>query len=266
MQLNLTRPLIVFDLETTGIIVGHDRIVELCLLKIMPDGSEEELTMRLNPQVVIPPEAIAIHGITNEDIHNKPTFGEVAQELLNFIGQADLAGFNSNRFDVPMLMEEFLRADIEFSLRDRRLIDVQNIFHKMEPRTLKGAYKFYCKKDLIDNHSASADTRATYEILKTQLDYYNGVEYRDDKGKTSLPVANDLDALHKFSIHLKTADLAAFIIYNDQGKEIFNFGKHKGQVVEDIIHNDLSYYKWILNSDFPRYTKRILEEIKNRKK
>ncbi|MDR0790112.1 MAG: 3'-5' exonuclease [Bacteroidales bacterium] len=266
MQLNLTRPLVVFDLETTGVIVGHDRIIEVCLLKVMPNGTEEEKTIRLNPQMPIPPEATAIHGITNEDVYNKLTFEEVAQELLDFIGRADLAGFNSNRFDVPMLVEEFLRVGVEFPLRGRRLIDAQNIFHKMEPRSLKGAYKFYCKKDLIDNHSASADTRATYEVLKAQLDYYNGREYEDDKGEVSVPVVNDLDALHQFSIYLKSADLAAFICYNDDGKEIFNFGKYKGQLVESVIRNDLSYYKWVMNSDFPRFTKRILEEIKNRKK
>ncbi|MDR1725555.1 MAG: 3'-5' exonuclease [Bacteroidales bacterium] len=264
MELNLTRPLVIFDLETTGTIVGHDRIVEICMLKINTDGSKEEKSMKLNPTIPIPSEATAIHGITNAEVCNKFTFKEVAYELLDFIGTADLGGFNSNRFDVPILVEEFLRIGINFSLKGRHLIDVQNIFHKMEPRTLKGAYKFYCKKDLIDNHSAIADTHATYEILKAQLDYYKDVPYEDENGNISIPVVNDMEALDEFCTFIKSADLTGLLYFNDKGKEIFNFGKYKGQVVENVLRNDRSYYNWIMTADFPLSTKRVIEEIKQR--
>ncbi|MDR1846844.1 MAG: 3'-5' exonuclease [Bacteroidales bacterium] len=264
MQLNLTKPLVVFDLETTGIVIGHDRIIEVCMLKIMPDGTEEEKTMRINPMIPIPPEATAIHGIRDEDVFNKFTFKEVAYELYTFIGDADLCGFNSNRFDIPMLVEEFLRIGIDFPLKGRRFIDVQNIFHKMEPRSLKGAYKYYCKKKLVDNHSAAADTRATYEILKSQLDFYQGAEYEDENGNISTPIVNDLDALHEFSIYIKCADLTGLLYYNEEGKEIFNFGQYKGKVVEDIIKTDPSYFRWVMKADFPLSTKRVIYEIMSR--
>jgi len=264
MNLNLTKPLVIFDLETTGIIIGHDRIIEICMLKINPDGSEEEKSMRLNPTIPISPEATAIHGITNEDVFNKFTFREVAYELLDFIGDADLGGYNSNRFDIPLLVEEFLRIGIDFSLKGRRLIDVQNIFHKMEPRTLRGAYKFYCKRDLVDNHSAIADTRATYEILKSQLDYYKDVPYEDENGNVTTPVINDMDALCEFSTFIKTADLTGLIYFNEDNKEIFNFGKYKGQSVEETLRNDNSYYNWIMTADFPLSTKRVIKEIRDR--
>jgi DNA polymerase-3 subunit epsilon len=264
MNLNLTRPLVVFDLETTGVLIGHDRIIEICMLKINPDGSEEEKAMRLNPTIPISPDATAIHGITNDDVFNKFTFQEVAYELLDFIGDADMCGFNSNRFDIPILAEEFLRIGIDFQTKGRRFIDVQNIFHKMESRSLKGAYKFYCKQNLVDNHSASADTRATYEVLKAQLDYYNGVPFEDEEGNVSYPIVNDLDALHEFSVYIKTADLTGLIHINEEGKEIFNFGKYKGKPVEDTLRSDRSYYNWIMTADFPLSTKRVIAEIKRR--
>jgi DNA polymerase-3 subunit epsilon len=229
----------------------------------MPDGREEEKSLLINPAVPIPPQATAIHGIRNEDVKDKPTFKQIADDLLGFVGDADLCGYNSNRFDVPMLAEEFLRAGIDFSVTCRRLIDVQNIFHKMEPRTLKGAYKFYCKKDLVDNHSACADTRATYEVLKSQLDYYKGVRYEDEKGATT-PIVNDMDALSQFSTFTKYADLTGMLCFDERGKETFNFGKYKGKAVEEVFKTDPSYYDWIMRSDFPLSTKRIINEIRIR--
>ena len=220
MELNLTKPIIFFDLETTGVQVGHDHIVEICLHKVMPDGTTDTRVERVRPAdaegktVHIPEQTTAVHGITDADVADKPTFRELAPSLLEYIGDADLAGYNSNKFDVPLLVEEFLRAGIDFDLRCRRLVDVQNIFHQMEQRTLVAAYKFYCQKDLEHAHSAAADTIATYEVLKAQLDRYKGVDYKDRSGKVSQPVVNDIAALSRFTANSQWADLVGHIGYD----------------------------------------------------
>ncbi|MBE16330.1 MAG: 3'-5' exonuclease [Dokdonia sp.] len=252
MKLNITRPICFFDLETTGVNVAKDRIVEISILKVFPDGREEELTERINPTVPIPAETTAVHGISDADVADKPTFAERAKTIHDMIKDSDLAGFNSNRFDIPLLVEELLRADIDFDLKQRNAIDVQNIFHKMEQRTLVAAYKFYCDKDLTNAHSAAADTRATYEVLKSQLDRYE-----------ELP--NDMRYLADFSSRHKRADFAGFIGYNEDGVEIFTFGKHKGRVVEEVLESEPGYFGWIQNADFPLYTKKVLTQIKLRK-
>ncbi|RMB56882.1 3'-5' exonuclease [Dokdonia sinensis] len=252
MQLNITRPICFFDLETTGINVAKDRIVEISILKVFPDGREEEFTERINPTVPIPAETTAVHGISDADVADKPTFAERAKDIHDIIKDSDLAGFNSNRFDIPLLVEELLRADIDFEMKNRNAIDVQNIFHKMEQRTLVAAYKFYCDKDLTNAHSAAADTKATYEVLKSQLDRYE-----------DLP--QDMKSLAEFSSHKKKADFAGFIGYNKEGEEIFTFGKHKGKKVEEVLDNEPGYFGWIQNADFPLYTKKVLTAIKLRK-
>lgn len=264
MELNLIKPLAVFDLETTGTNVATDRIVEICIIKINPDGKEQSLVQRLNPCMPIPPEATAVHGISDMDVALEPTFPEYAPKLMQFINNCDLAGYNSNKFDIPLLMEEFLRTDVPFDLKGRRFVDVQNIFHKMEPRTLKAAYKFYCRKDLNNAHSAEADARATYEILKAQLLCYKDVEYTGSDGKTCVPIVNDIKALHDFSFQTRNADLAGHIIYNNKDKEVFNFGKYKGKTVEEIFAMEPSYYDWMMKADFPLYTKRVITAIKLR--
>jgi len=252
MKLNISRPICFFDLETTGINVAKDRIVEISILKVFPDGREEEYTQRINPTVPIPAETTAVHGITDADITDAPTFAEKANEIHNLIKDADLAGFNSNRFDIPLLAEELLRCGIDFDMKNRNAIDVQNIFHKMEQRTLVAAYKFYCDEDLTNAHSAAADTKATYEILKSQLDRYDDLD-------------NDMKSLADFSTRKKLADFAGFIGYNDNGSEIFAFGKHKGKLVETVLEQEPGYYGWIQNADFPLYTKKVLTAIKLRK-
>ncbi len=243
--------MVFFDLETTGVNVASDRIVEISWLKIQPDGRESKQTQLVNPTILIDPRAIAIHGITDEDVKDKPTFSEIARTLAKDFEGCDFAGYNSNKFDIPLLAEEFLRAGVDFDLRKRKFIDVQVIFHKMEQRTLIAAYKFYCKKDLEDAHSAEADTLATYEILKAQLDYYENLQ-------------NDVDYLSVFSTQNRSVDLAGRIIYNDKDIEVFNFGKYKGEPVEDVLKKDPGYFGWILNGDFPLYTKKVLTNIKLR--
>ena len=264
MQLNLTKPLIIFDLEATGVNVGTDRIVEIALLKVFPDGHEEFRRHLVNPTVPIPQVVIKIHGITDEMVHNEPTFKDIAGNLNAFIGNSDLSGYNSIKYDIPLLVEEFLRAGVEFDLKNRRIVDVQNIFHKMEPRTLKAAYKFYCDADLINAHGAEADTRATYEVLKAQLQRYEGIEYMDKDGNTSTPVVNDMNALNDFSYYNRSADLVGHLLFNAKGQEVFNFGKHKGKVVEEVFKTEPSFYDWMLKSDFPLSTKRIITAIKLR--
>jgi DNA polymerase-3 subunit epsilon len=264
MELKLTKPLVIFDLETTGVKVGSDRIVEISMLKVMPNGMQSTHTKRINPTIPIPRESIGFHGITDEDIKDAPTFAEIANELNQFIGNSDLAGYNSNKFDIPMLVEEFLRAGVDFDLKGRRFIDVQNIFHKMEPRTLHAAYAFYCNKDLVDNHSAEADTLATYEILKAQLDRYEGVEHKDKDGNISVPVVNDVEALSSFSEHFSNADLVGHIIFDEKKQEVFNFGKYKGKRVEAIFEKEPSYYDWMMKADFPLSTKKVITAIKLR--
>ena len=267
MELNLTKPIVFFDLETTGVVVGHDHIVEICLHKVNPDHSCETLIERVRPAnaegktIHIPEECTAIHGIHDADVANKPTFKELSHKLLTFIGDADLAGYNSNKFDVPMLVEEFLRAGVDFDIKKRRLVDVQNIFHKMEQRTLKAAYTFYCGKNLDNAHSADADTLATYEVLKAQLDRYKDAEYEDRDGKVSRPVVNDIEALSKFTTAAQWADLAGHIGIDKQGREVFNFGKYKGETVVSVFKREPSYYDWMMKADFPLYTKKIIADI-----
>ena len=264
MQLNLKNPIVFIDLETTGIDIVKDRIVEIAILKIQIDGKEEEKVMRINPEIPISEEAQKIHGISNEDLANEPTFKEEAKNIAKFIEGCDLAGFNSNRFDIPILAEEFLRTGIDVDLKKRKFIDVQAIFHKMEKRTLAAAYKFYCNKPLVDAHSALADTRATYEVLKSQLEMYQDIEYEDNKGRVSVPVVNDMDKLSDFSSYDKNVDFVGRIVYNDKGVEIFNFGKNKGMPVERVLSEQPGYFGWIMNSEFPLYTKKVLTRIKLR--
>jgi DNA polymerase-3 subunit epsilon len=261
MKLNLNRPLAFFDLETTGVNVGADRIVEIAILKAMPDGSELIKTMRINPEMPIPLASSLIHGIYDKDIANEPAFKDVAAELAAFIGDADLAGYNSNRFDIPVLLEEFLRAGVDFDMSDRKFVDVQNIFHQMEQRTLRAAYKFYCDKDIINAHSAEADITATYHVLLAQIERYSDTEFEDKQGKISKPVKNDVDALHTFTNMNKPVDFAGRMVFNEQDQEIFNFGKHKGKTVEQVFDTEPSYYAWMKQGDFPLYTKKKLEEI-----
>lgn len=252
MNLNLTKPLIVFDLETTGTNTATDRIVQISMIKIFPDGKEEKYNYFVNPGMPIPAEASAIHGITDEMVKDKPLFAEIAPEIANIINGSDLAGYNSNRFDVPLLAEEFMRAEVDIDFSKIKLVDVQNIFYKKEPRTLVAAYRFYCQKDLENAHSSDADTLATYEVLKAQLERYEDIE-------------NNVNFLSEYTEQKKTADLAGFITYNDQGKEIFSFGKYKGKPVEEILEKDQGYFGWIMRSDFPLYTKKVLTRIKLRK-
>ena len=261
MILQLRNPLVFLDLETTGINVASDRIVEIALLKIHPNGDEEEKVMLINPGIPIPEATTRIHGIKDEDVKNAPVFKEVARTLAKFLEGCDLAGFNSNRFDIPLLAEEFLRAEVEIDFKKRKFVDVQAIFHKMEKRTLAAAYKFYCGKQLIDAHSAMADTRATYEVLKAQLDQYEGVVYEDGNGLKTAPIVNDVEKLSQFSSYDRNVDYIGRIVYDDNGVEIFNFGKNKGLSVEKVLREQPGYYGWILNGDFPLYTKKVLTQI-----
>lgn len=249
MELNLKKPICFFDLETTGINVAKDRIVEIAILKVYPNGNKESHTWRVNPEMPIPPETSAIHGITDEMVANEPTFKELAPKVYALIKDSDLGGFNSNRFDIPLLAEELLRAEVDFDMKKALSVDVQTIFHKMEKRTLEAAYKFYCDKDLVDAHSAAADTKATYEVLKAQLARYPDLE-------------NDIASLADFSSHKDHVDFAGFISYNEDGLEVFSFGKYKGRLVDDILQNDPGYFGWVLNADFPLYTKKVLTRIR----
>ena len=261
MNLNLKRPLAFFDLETTGVNVSSDRIVEISILKVSPDGSEDVKTLKINPQMPIPLESSVFHGIYDQDVADAPTFKDIASEIADFIGDADLAGYNSNKFDIPMLMEEFMRAEVDFTLEGRHFVDVQNIFHQMEQRTLKAAYRFYCDQELHNAHSAENDVRATYEVLKSQLDRYQGVEWEDKQGKKSVPVVNDVPALHSFTNLNRPVDFAGRMVFNEEGQEIFSFGKHKGRLVEEVFATEPSYYSWMKQGDFPLYTKKCLDRI-----
>lgn len=251
MQLKLANPLVFFDLETTGININKDRIIEISLLKVSPNGDEECKTRRINPGMPIPPESTKIHGITDEDVKDCPTFKVIAKSLAAIIEGCDLAGFNSNRFDIPLLVEEFLRAGVDIDLNKRKFIDVQTIFHKMEQRTLSAAYKFYCAKELDNAHSAEHDAKATYEVLQAQLDRYPELQ-------------NDMKFLSEFSSFTNNVDFAGRMIYNDKGEEIINFGKYKGRLVSEVLNSDPSYYSWIMNGDFPLNTKKVLTEIRLR--
>lgn len=265
-KLKLGKPLCFFDLETTGLELGKAKIIEIAILKVNIDNSTEIYEQRINPQMPIPQEVVELTHICDSDVANCPTFKEVARDIVAFIGNSDLAGYNSNHFDVPMLMEEFIRADIEFDLKNRRLVDVQNIFQKMEPRTLSGACKFYLNKKLEGAHGAKADTIATYEVFKAQIERYKDSDYEDSKTGAILknPIVNDIKALSDFSTQKKTADLAGFIGYNKDGKEVFNFGKYKSMTLEEVFRKEPAYYKWIQDSDFPLYTKRVVTRIYTR--
>ena len=264
MKLHLKRPLAFFDLETTGTNIGADRIVEISVIKLNPDGSEEVLTLRVHPGIPIPLESSLVHGIYDEHIKDEKRFHELGQQIADFIQDSDLAGYNSNKFDIPMLMEEFLRAGVQFDLENRHFVDVQNIFHQMEQRTLKAAYQFYCDKQIINAHSAEADTRATMEVLLAQIERYENQEWEDKKGNKSTPVVGDVEALHKFTNLSRPIDFAGRMVYNEEGEELINFGKHKGKRVEDVLNVEPSYYSWMMQGDFPLYTKRKLEEIYKR--
>ncbi|PCJ80542.1 MAG: DNA polymerase III subunit epsilon [Bacteroidetes bacterium] len=270
-KLKLKKPLVVFDLETTGVQVGTDRIVEIAMIKVSPDGSVvrkpekagKEHRILVNPEMAIPLESSLVHGVYDEDVKQKHTFGEIAPGLVKFLDGCDLGGFNSNRFDVPMLAEEFLRVGVDFGLEGRNLIDVQNIFHKMEQRTLKAAYKFYCDKELEGAHEAYPDTAATLEILVSQLEKYENTSISDSRGEQVGPVPADMDELHKFCQRTNNVDLAGRLIYDDDGVIIFNFGKHKGVSAVELLKKDPGYFGWMMKGDFPRYTKRVLEQIKD---
>ncbi|GAA4084825.1 exonuclease domain-containing protein [Mucilaginibacter panaciglaebae] len=264
MKLNLKRPLAFFDIEATGINIGIDRIVEISVIKLHPDGSEEVKTWRVNPEMPIPVESSLIHGIYDEHIAGEPPFGALAPLIAEFLENSDLAGYNSNKFDIPMLMEEFMRVGVEFDLENRHFVDVQNIFHQMEQRTLKAAYQFYCQKEIINAHSAEADTRATMEVLLAQLERYENQEWEDKKGNRSVPVVGHVEGLHKFTNLNRPVDFAGRMAYNDAGEEVFNFGKHKGKRVEDVFNIEPSYYSWMMQGDFPLYTKRKLDDIYKR--
>lgn len=249
MKLKLTRPIAFFDLETTGVTIGLDRIVEISILKLNPDGSRQIKTKRVNPEMPIPQQSSAVHGIYDKDVADSPTFKQIAGELSSFIDNADLAGYNSNKFDVPILVDEFLRAEISFEMKNRKLVDVQNIFHKMEQRTLAAAYKFYCSKELVNAHSAQADTEATYEILLAQLERY-------------AELTPAVDFLHDFSNVGNNVDLAGRIIRNEKKEAIFNFGKHKGKTVEEVFRIEPSYYDWMMKGDFARETKQVITSLR----
>ncbi|MCF1421326.1 MULTISPECIES: 3'-5' exonuclease [Mangrovimonas] len=251
MSLKLNKPICFFDLETTGINISKDRIVEISILKVHPNGKEDIYTQLVNPTIPIPAETTKVHGISDADVADKPTFKEIAKEVSQMIKDADLGGFNSNRFDIPLLAEEMLRAEVDFDMKNRLAVDVQAIFHKMEQRTLSAAYKFYCDKNLEDAHSAEADTKATYEVLKAQVERYEALE-------------NDMKFLAEFSSRKQYADFAGFIAFNKKGEECFSFGKHKGKRVEDVLTEEPGYFGWLLNADFPLYTKKVLTAIKLR--
>jgi len=249
MNLDLKKPIVFFDLEATGLNIAKDRIVEMSFLKIYPDGKEEELTWRVNPEIPISKDARHVHGISNEDVKDEATFAEIAPELVKFIKGCDLAGYASNKFDIPLLAEEFLRADVDIDIKKSRFVDVQVIFFKMEQRTLEAAYRFYCDKSLENAHSAQADTRATYEILKSQLDRYDSL-------------TNDTKSLETFTTQNKHLDFAGRVVVNDKGVEIINFGKHKGKPVAEVLQREPGFYKWIMNGDFPLYTKKVFTMLK----
>ena len=249
MKLNLKNPIVFFDLETTGVNITSDRIVEISYLKVFPNGNEVSRTMRINPEMHIPEQASEVHGIYDDDVKDCPTFKQVAKDVAHDFEGADIAGFNSNRFDVPLLAEEFLRAGVDLDMTRRKFIDVQVIFHKMEHRTLSAAVKFYCGKELEGAHSADADTRATYEVLQAQLDRYDELQ-------------NDIAWLSEFSSHTRNVDFAGRIVYDDKGVEVFNFGKYKGIPVVEVLRRDPGYYSWIMQGDFSLNTKQVLTRIK----
>lgn len=249
MNITLSKPICFFDLETTGVNISKDRIVEVSVLKIFQNGNKESRTWLVNPEITISKEVSNIHGITNEMVVNASTFKEESHTIYGFLKGCDLAGFNSDRFDIPLLVEELLRAEVSFDFKNVKTVDVQTIFHKMEARTLSAALKFYCEEELKDAHSAQADTKATHDVLLAQLDRYNDLE-------------PNIDFLNKFSTRRKTADFAGFVVFDKSNEMCFGFGKHKGQKVTDILEKEPGYFGWVLNADFPRYTKKVLTEIR----
>jgi DNA polymerase III subunit epsilon len=262
-MLNLTKPLAFFDLETTGTNVATDRIVEIAVVKVMPNQEVSTKSSRINPTIPIPLESSMIHGIYDQDVAGSPTFAEVAHTFAQFLQGCDLAGFNHIKFDIPLLMEEFNRVSVDFDINNRKLVDAQKIFHMMEPRTLTAAYKFYCMKELEGAHNAEKDTMATYEVLKAQVIKYEGRKIKDSKGNESEPVKNDMAVLHALSFD-KLVDLAGRMVFNDKREEVFNFGKYKGQKVDDVFKKDSGYYDWMMQGDFPIDTKKKITEIKLR--
>ncbi|WP_439879830.1 exonuclease domain-containing protein [Pontibacter sp. MBLB2868] len=263
MKLNLKRPIVFFDLETTGTDISKDRIVEISVLKVMPDGEEILKTRKINPGIPIPLESSLIHKIYDEDVKDCPPFKQVARDLDQFLKGCDLGGYNLLRFDIPLLAEEFLRCDIDFDIENRNVVDACRIFHQMEKRTLSAAYKFYCDKSLENAHSAEADTVATYHILMAQLDRYQNTPVEVTEGVEEYPVQNDMEQLHKFTVQ-KTADLSGRIVYNNSGQEVFNFGKYKNVSVEEVLQKEPSYYDWMMKGDFPLHTKKVLTRIRLR--
>jgi len=263
MDFKLSRDLCFFDIEATGLNVIRDRIIQIAIIKYFADGSEpEELSMLINPGVPISREAMEVHGIEPKDVANKPVFQQVAQQLYDFIGDADLAGYNSNRFDIPMLMEEFARVGIDFNVDNRRTIDVQRIFYKMEPRTLKAAVKFYCNKEMEDAHDAMADVRATIDVFKGQIEKYDGVDYEDDDGNvTENPVRNDMQVIHDFTNDNRFLDATQRMKYGPDGIPVFNFGKYNGKPVAETLANDQQYYNWILNKEFSSQVKQLVKKL-----
>jgi DNA polymerase III subunit epsilon len=261
MELSLTKPIVFLDLETTGLSVTSDRIVEICMIRVLPDGTSETVTERVNPTIPISIEAFQTHGISDEDVKDRPVFADLANSFARFIGNADLAGYNAIKFDIPMLVEEFLRAEVDFDVKNRKIVDVQNIFHKMEPRNLAAAYRFYCNKELTNAHSAEADTVATYEILLAQIERYKETPYEDKEGSVTFPIKNDIATLSEFSYHSRNVDLIGHIILNEKNEEVFNFGKYKGKPVEKVFLQEPQYYDWMMKGQFPFSTKKVITAI-----
>lgn len=261
MKLNLKIPLAFFDLETTGTNITHDRIIEIAVIKMMPNGEVQRKVNLVNPTIPIPAESSVFHGIYDDDVKDKPTFKELAKEYARFLEGCDLAGFNILKFDVPVLVEEFLRADVEFDYSRKKIIDAQRIFHLMEKRTLRAAYQFYCQKDLKDSHSAEADTEATMDVLISQLDRYDQQVVTDANGNKLGEIKNDMEVLGQLS-SIDVYDLAGRMIKNDKGDVLFNFGKHKGKAVLEVLRNEPAYYDWFMNGEFPLDSKRKLTEVK----
>lgn len=263
VQFNLTRDLVFFDVETTGLNVIRDRILQIALIKYLKNGNkEQELTLLINPGIPISEESMSIHGFTPKDLANKPTFQQVSKQLFDFIGNADLAGYNAARFDIPMLMEEFARVGVEFEINNRRIIDVQRVFYKMEPRTLKAALKFYCQKDLEDAHDALADVRATVDVFKGQLQYYEGKNLVDEEGGIiEQPIKNDIQVIHDFTNDLRTVDATQKLKYDMNGIIVFNFGKYNGQPVVDVLAKDKQYYHWIIDKEFSAQVKQTVKQL-----
>lgn len=259
----LDRDIVFFDVETTGLHVIRDRILQIAMLRFSHDGGEvRELSLLINPGIPISEEAMGVHGITPADLANKPTFQQVAQKIFDFIGNSDLAGYNSNRFDVPILMEELARYGFDLQIENRRLIDIQRIFYKMEPRTLKAAYQFYCNSELENAHDALSDIRATVEILKGQLQRYKGQDFIDEDGNTTPnPVRNDMQALHDFTNDLRTPDATQKFRYDEQGNIVFNFGKYIGRKADKVLYEDKNYYYWMLEKEFSFQVKNLVKKL-----